>query len=51
MSEVECKSHKLCEKVMKVALSWANSAENRSSQARSPEFMAAGRDLWRSGWV
>ena len=36
---------------MKVALSCANSAENRSSQTRSPEFIAAGRDLWRSGWV
>src|SRR5258708_6486629 len=48
MSEVECKSHQPCEKVMKVALSCANNAENRSSQTRSPEFIAAGRDLWQS---
>ena len=51
MSEVECQSHKPCENVLKVALSCANSAENRSSQTRSPEFIAAGRDVWRSAWV
>ncbi len=50
MSEGECQSHKPCENVMNVALSGANRAQNRSSQTRSPDFIAASRDVWRSGW-
>ena len=43
--------HRIISFSVKVALSCTKTAENRFSRTRLPEFIALGRDIWRSGWV